>query len=273
MIQYTPILAILILLPLSIQTQAATINWQKVAEGLDYATHKAPQKSSHGDSTITILRIDPAKYDFHLYSAKEKAEQLRKANQWGKRKKLIALINAGMYHKDYGTNLGFMKDYDFINNPNLNKDNAIAAFNPKDKNVPPFQIIDRTCQDWETLKQKYYSFTQSIRMVDCKQNNKWSLQPKKWSIAALGQDKEGNALFIFSRSPYAVHEFVKMLLGSPLNLHNLMYLEGGPEASFYLNHNGFKVEKMGSYETGFNENDNNRKFWQIPNIIGITKKQ
>ena len=51
-----------------------------------------------------------------------------------------------------------------------------------------------------------------------------------------------------------------------------MYLEGGPEASFYLSHNELMIEKMGSYETGFNENDDNNEFWQIPNVIGITKK-
>jgi hypothetical protein len=51
-----------------------------------------------------------------------------------------------------------------------------------------------------------------------------------------------------------------------------MYLEGGPEASFYLNHNGIEVKKFGSYETDFNENDDNEGFLEIPNIIGISKK-
>ncbi len=91
-------------------------------------------------------------------------------------------------------------------------------------------------------------------------------------MAVIGKDKAGHALFIMSRSPYRVHNFVKMLLKLPLNLYNLMYLEGGPEASFYLNHNGTKVQQMGSYETGFNENDDNTRFWQIPNMIGVRKK-
>jgi len=48
-----------------------------------------------------------------------------------------------------------------------------------------------------------------------------------------------------------------------------MYSEGGPEASFYLDHNGVEIQKFGNYETGFNDND---VFWKIPNIIAITKK-
>ena len=69
------------------------------------------------------------------------------------------------------------------------------------------------------------------------------------------------------------YDFINILLESSLNIYNLMYLEGGPEASFYLNHNGLKVEKMGSYETGFREDDSNNEFWSIPNVIGITKKE
>ena len=91
-------------------------------------------------------------------------------------------------------------------------------------------------------------------------------------MVVIGVDKEGNALFIFTRSPHSVHDFINILLDAPLNLYNLMYLEGGPEASFYLSHNELMIEKMGSYETGFNENDDNNEFWQIPNVIGITKK-
>jgi hypothetical protein len=51
-----------------------------------------------------------------------------------------------------------------------------------------------------------------------------------------------------------------------------MYLEGGPEASFYLNHTNQSFQKMGSYESGFNENNTNNVYWEIPNIIGIKRK-
>ena len=51
-----------------------------------------------------------------------------------------------------------------------------------------------------------------------------------------------------------------------------MYLEGGPETSLYVSVNGTVIQKFGSYETGFNENDENNRFWLLPNIIGVTKK-
>ena len=248
------------------------IPWKKIDKGLYLAEYLSPKKSFMGDSKITILKVDPSIYDFNLFSAKEKGENVRTAKDWAVQKKQIAVINAGMYQGDFATNMGYMKDYDFINNNNVNSDNTITAFNRKDESVPEIQIIDRKCQNWEVLKDKYHSFTQSIRMVDCSQKNKWSQQDKKWSMVVIGMDKKGNALFIFTRSPYSVHDFINILLNSSLDLYNVMYLEGGPEASFYLNHQGIAIEKMGSYETGFNLNDDNNQFWKIPNIIGITKK-
>ncbi len=248
------------------------VAWQEVDKGLMLGTLSASKKSSHGDGKITILKIDPKLYGFQIHSAKEKDSPILTAPQWAKNKNLIAVINAGMFAGDGETNMGYMKHYDFVNNARLNKDNAILAFNPKKSDLPPFQIIDLKCQNWEHLKSQYNSYSQSIRMVDCYQNNRWAQQPKKWSISVMGTDKIGNALFIFCRSPYTVHDFIDFLLKSDLNLKNAMYLEGGPEASFYLNHKGFRVEKFGSYETGFNENDENPTFWQIPNIIAVVHK-
>jgi hypothetical protein len=177
-----------------------------------------------------------------------------------------------MYQRDNKTNVGYMKDFDFINNGSLNKNNCILAFNRKSNDVVPVQIIDRQCQDWETLKTKYNSFTQSIRMVDCHQNNCWSQQDKKWSTVAIGMDKKGNVLFLFSRFPYTVHNFIDILLAAPIELYNAMYLEGGPPASFYVNCNDTVVEKVGSYESRYFENDDNTVFWPLPNVIGVRRR-
>ena len=85
------------------------------------------------------------------------------------------------------------------------------------------------------------------------------------------RNKDGEILFAFTRSPYSVHDFVNILSKSDINISNLMYLEGGPEASFFLDHINKRVAKMGSYETGFIEHDYVKEFWDIPNIIGIRK--
>jgi len=61
-------------------------------------------------------------------------------------------------------------------------------------------------------------------------------------------------------------------LKAPLGITRAMYLEGGPEASLFVQAGDETVERMGSYETGFNENDDNQVFWELPNIIGIRRR-
>ena len=86
-----------------------------------------------------------------------------------------------MYRDDHATNVSYMKDFEFTNNGTLNKDNTIVGFNRNDKSVPEFQIIDRTCREWNSLKDKYDSFSQSLRMVDCSQ---------KKTMGQIGQKME-----------------------------------------------------------------------------------
>ena len=37
--------------------------------------------------------------------------------------------------------------------------------------------------------------------------------------------------------------------------------------------NEIEVNRVGSYETGFNEDDDNESAWLIPNVIGIARKE
>jgi len=248
------------------------IVWLEIDIGLFYSEIEAAKKSGYGGSKITILKIDPTRYGFELISAKESGESNKTAEEWAKSRNLLAVVNAGMYQLDHKTNVGYMKNYEFINNKNLNNYNSVLAFNRKNSSIPEIQIIDLKCQNWEELKDKYHSLSQGIRMIDCNQNNRWAQNDKKWSMVVIGIDKQGNALFLFTRSPYSVHDFINILLDLPLDIYNAMYLEGGPEASFYLNYDGLLVKRFGSYESGFYEHNGNNTYWEIPNVIGIIKK-
>lgn len=260
-------------------------HWQKVDEGLYYGEFAASQESEIGDSKITIVKIDPWHYDFKLLSASEFNDSSRTARQWAKEFHLIAAVNAGMFQEDLRTSVGYMKNFDHVNNPRVSKENAFFAFNPvvgvdrlpgdssqTDSALKPAQIIDRNCQDFEDLRRKYHTIFQSIRMISCTQKNVWSRQPQKWSMVVLGMDKNDNILFIFTRSPYSVHDFINILLSLPISIYNAMYLEGGPEAALYFSANGIEFEKNGSFESGFIANDSLTAAWPIPNVLGVVKK-
>ncbi|MFC1654748.1 phosphodiester glycosidase family protein, partial [Myxococcota bacterium] len=209
------------------------IEWKQLEPGLELAVVGASIKSSHNDSKFTLVRIDPEKRDLKLLMVSELGGKKRTAPEWAKQHKLAVVVNAGMFeaYGDQSTAHFYMQNYKHVNNPKIAGQNAVLAFNRRDESVPRVQIIDRRCQDFSILRKKYHTLIQGIRMVDCRQKNTWSLQKKKWSMVVVAVDQKGRVLFLFTRSPYRVHNYIKMLLALPLGIHNMMYLEGGPETS------------------------------------------
>jgi len=247
--------------------------WKKVENGLFLGQFDPLYETPVKDSKIIVLRIHPRYYSFKLLCASELGKTRLTPKEWCRKYNLVAAINAGMYQKDGLTNVGYMKNYSHLNNPWLNSTyKAVLAFNRLEVSVPEIQIIDLKCQDFETLRPKYQTFVQSIRMISCRQQNVWSKQDKRWSLAVLGVDKEGNVLFILSEAPYSGYDFNNVLLSLPLSIFNGTYLEGGPEASLYFSAAGIELEKAGIYGTSLDGSVVRSGAYPIPNVIGITKK-
>ena len=244
--------------------------WQTLAPGFELGRFLSPRQSDVGDSTLVVVRVDPKRYELRLLSASLlPGGKPKTAPEWAEQHGALAVINASMFRTDGRTSLGYMRQGDAFNNRGWNKDNAVFVAGPREKRLPGAQILDRSCQDVPALASRYATVVQNIRMLDCAGRNIWAQQPKRWSTAAVGADDAGRILFIHARSPWSTHDLIDILLGLKIGLRRLMYVEGGPEASLYAKAFGKEVRAMGSFETGFWENDLNILFWPIPNVIAV----
>ncbi len=247
--------------------------WSKVENGLFLGQFDPLYETPVKDTKIFVLKINPRYYSFKLLCASELGKLRLTPKEWSKKYNLVAAINAGMYQQDGLTNVGYMKNYSHLNNPRLNSAyKAVLAFNRTEVSVPEIQIIDLKCQDYEMLRTKYQTLIQGIRMISCHQENVWSKQDKRWSLAALGADKEGKILFILSEAPYSGYDFNNVLLSLPLSIFNAIYLEGGPEAGLYFSTAGVELEKAGIYGTDLKGSAVRSSAYPIPNVIGIARK-
>ncbi|MEI6123176.1 MAG: phosphodiester glycosidase family protein [Bacteroidota bacterium] len=252
------------------------IEWKYLDNGLSVTEINGPYISKYSDSKVTVLKIDPNFFDIEMIVATETDSILRTIKEWCKIKELTGAVNAGMYSlKDHISSLGFMQNNSHVTNPNIkNNFNALAVFNPKDPTLSSFQIIDMVNQDWKPILQNYSSCFQSIRMID--DSGKaiyWSHKPiLSCSMSVLAKDKSGNILFLFTRSPYNANEFIDFMLTSGLNIQTAMYLEGGPEASLYVQTDANEITKFGSYVSFSNPDDDNLELRKMPNILGFRKK-
>jgi len=245
-----------------------TIPWKETDDGLFVAEFESVFNDA--PYSITVVKIDPGRYSFKLLCATQYGKEPLTTKEWALKHQMIAVVNAGMFQENGLTSVGFMKNFDHVNNPRLGKANTILAFNPVDESLPEIQIIDRECQDFNELRQKYQSFVQSIRMISCDRQNVWTRQDSKWSTLAIGTDSQGNILFLFSRTPSSVHDFIEILLSLPLSLKSAMYLEGGPQASLYLSTPKTTIERDGVW--GGIEDNSLRFSLPVPNVIGVCKK-
>ncbi|HEY5937211.1 MAG TPA: phosphodiester glycosidase family protein, partial [Kofleriaceae bacterium] len=91
--------------------------------------------------------------------------------------------------------------------------------------------------------------------------------PKHYSAAGIGIDRAGRVVLFHARAAVTMAELATALAGH--DLAGALFLEGGPEASLVVHGPAGQLDRVGSYETGFVENDDNHAFWALPNVISV----
>jgi uncharacterized protein YigE (DUF2233 family) len=252
-------------------TPAAPAAWQALEPGLDLGVFDGPPLAE-GDGKITVVRVDPARFDLRLLNASAPGEgALRSARGWAARVGAVAAINASMYQEDHRTSVGLMRSREHVNRSGLSKHKAVLAFDPLASGVPRVRIIDRECDDFDAVEQGYGTLVQSIRMVACHRRNVWTRSERRFSTAAIGIDSDGRVLLVHARSAWTVHDLVNALLALPIGLERAMYVEGGPEAQLYVNAGGRELELVGTFEA-LDAPVQNRGAWPVPNVIAVVRR-
>ena len=248
-------------------------DWKSLAPGMDLRYVTARKPSFVGDSRIVILRMDASLWQLEAVGITQTGDSAgRTARDWSHSRNFSAAINAGMFDKDYKTHLGYMGSPSHVNNSHRNAYQSVAAFEPRDsQSLPSFRIFDLDAPGihFGEILEDYTSVVQNLRLVKRPGVNQWPQQERKWSEAALGEDEAGHILFIYSRSPFSMHDLNEELLAAGIGLVAAQHLEGGPEAQLYVHVGTTEMELCGSYETSFKENDSNSVAWPVPNILGV----
>jgi hypothetical protein len=247
--------------------------FHQLEPGLELGHFPSPTPTLMGDGRVTVLRVDPSQFSVELLSrAREHPDSSLTGPTWLDTHGLVAVTNAGMFAMDHSTATFAMIDEGQVNNATLqDKAGSAMLLEPQDGGLPSARLLDLRCEDLEPQRASYGSLVQSYRLLDCDGAPAWQPSHKVWSHALVGMDHSGNILFIHARSPWSTRQFTEILLSLPLGLARLHYAEGGPEATLAIEHGGRSLTLVGSYETGFNENDRNQQAWAIPNVIGVRR--
>jgi len=263
----------LVLLPLVVpaRSSAAAPAWKTLQRGVEYAALDAG--ATPADGRIHVVRIDPKQAPLLAVMASAGDRKPRTAGAWCRERKLAVAINLGMYRDDRLTNVGHAHAPGHVNNPHWSeKYKSALAFGPSRPGLPAAAMVDLDTSGAEAGLAAYGTVVQNLRLIRAPGRNVWGKQQRRWSEATVAADKTGHILFIFSRRPYAMNDWNDMLLGLPLGIAAAMHVEGGPEASLSIHAGGVDLDLNGSYETGFNENDDENAQWPIPNLIAVPRR-
>lgn len=251
-------------------------DWQVLSPGMELKFVSIHRVNTSENARITILRIDAHLWELQAIGTSSAGERANHtAREWCEAQQLTAAINAGMFKTDGKTHVGLMRFREHTNNGVVNNYRSVAAFDPHDPHVAPFHIFDLDTPQVtvQSILKDYDSAVQNLRLIKRPGTNQWSKQDRMWSEAALGEDDAGRVLFIFSRTPFSMHDLNEELLAAGIGVLAAQHLEGGPEAQLYVHAGSFKLEQFGSYETSFRENDSNPTPWPIPNVLGVRPRQ
>jgi hypothetical protein len=255
----------------------AAVEWRALAPGLDLTEVVATIPSDVGDSRITVVRADPARWQLALVGPGASGdEQPKTAREWARSHRLVLATNAGMFATDHRTHIGYLESGGEVRRQHVNDYQSVAAFDPRDPDrVPPFRIFDLDAPGVgvEAIRRDYASLVQNLRLVKKPGANRWGPQPRRWSEAALGEDAEGRALFIHCRSPFSMRDLNRELLAAGIGLVAAQHLEGGPEAQLYLDVGETVLELVGSFETDFLEDESNAAAWPVPHVLGLRPRE
>ena len=237
---------------IAVPLHAATAQWRTLQPGVEYAQI----------STLHVVRIDPARAKVRAAMSSQENIPPQTTAAWCRRKNLAVAINLGMFQTDGRSNVGYLRQGKHVNNPRWNGYQSILAIGPGARwfeQKPPDEA-------------KYDLVVQNLRLIAPPGKNVWSPTPRRWSEAAIAMDSHGRLLFLFSRVPYAMPDFNRLILGLPLDITRAMHVEGGPEASLSIHAGNVNVDLAGSFETGFLEDDSNTRQWAIPNVLGVVRE-
>jgi hypothetical protein len=238
--------------------------WRPIAPGAEYGTLRVAIAPTHGDGLLHVVRVDPAWARLTLRAASAGPGNNLTAAQWAQAGSYAAVINAGMYEQDFTTHTGHLRIGGHINSAPW-----VGAYKSLFTLGTPAQTRITDTATRPAGLEAFTAAVQNLRLIAGPGRNVWAENGRQWSEAALAMDSAGRLLFVFSRTPFSMRAFNRLLLNSGLGVTHAQHLEGGPEASLSVHGGGIDLDLCGSYETGFVEHDDNAAQWPLPNVLAV----
>ncbi len=242
--------------------------WKVIGVGVEYAAFSIRPPAEQIEGKLHVVRLNPNQVAFKMLLASELDQKSRTAAEWCGDYNLAVAINAGMFQKDLTTNVGYLRNGTYLQNPHWNKYKSVFTFYPRKNGLPQATVVDLDTPHAKEIISNYNSAVQNLRLIKGKGINVWARSEKKWSEAAMGMDGEGRILLLFCPQPYTMWDFIEAVIALGLGIEYLMHLEGGALASLSIRTKELSLDLAG-VDSFLATSRINKGQWPVPNVIGI----
>jgi hypothetical protein len=245
--------------------------WHGIQPGVEYAKVLFETGDTAGKHTLHVVRVDPGIANVVAVMASQLDQRPRTAGAWCRTSRLSVAINLGMFHTNGLSHVGYLRSGTHENSSLWNQYRSVLALYPRREDLPKARWLDLDAELKAPSLRDYAIVVQNLRLIRAPGKNCWEVTSRKWSEAAIAEDRTGRLLFLFTRTPLSMPEFNRVVLSGPLDVLRAMHVEGGPEASLSIHAGGIDLDLCGSFETGFRPDDSNAVQWPIPNVLGVAR--
>lgn len=241
-----------------------------LAPGVTGERHRvaAPAALPGVEPCLDVVRVDLARHHVKLIMASRDGAP-RPVARWADEVGAIAAVNAGMFGDDH-RGLGHLRDGAHVDRDRDNpRYGGWLLFDPIAPGDPPVRVIGRDCPgvDAAAVRARYRGQIQSYRLLGCAGEALAWADDKRYSAAGFGVDRAGRLVLLHTRAPFRMADLASALTTPGLDLAGALYAEGGPEATLVAGRGADRWVRLGSYETGYWEDDSNHTAWDVPNVL------
>ncbi len=242
------ILALLIMAPACLLAPDALaddkIVWRQLRPGLEFALIPAEKIARSGDTNLAALRVDPALFRFQAFTAAE-GEKGFTAEEWLLRKGALAVFNAGQYAADQSY-LGLLIVDGKPQGHLASKMEALFLAEPGDAALPQARVLDLRYSAFDLRSNPYRQAAQSHMLLDRFGQIRVRRSPVVANRTTVAEDTSGRILILVSQGGHTLWELADFLKSLPLNLREVMSMDGAGESQLAVRTNGFRLKQVGS---------------------------
>jgi uncharacterized protein YigE (DUF2233 family) len=220
------------------------ITWRQLKPGLEFSLIPAEKIVRSGKAGIAALRVDPALFSFKVFMAPP-GETGFTAEQWLLRKGALAVFNAGQYAADHSY-LGLLVVDGKAMGHVASKLEALFLAEPSDAALPQARVVDLRYTAFDLRMNPYKQAAQSHMLLD----RFGQIRVRRSHLVAnrttVAVDTSGRILIMVSEGGHTLWELAVFLKSLPLDLREVMSMDGAGESQLAVRINGFRYKQMGS---------------------------